>query len=995
MKYFLLLLGFCLPYWLIAQTLPPGFVQDRVVDGLNPVAMTLDHHGRIWIAEKDGLVRIVNEAGQLIQTPFINLPVDDYNERGLLGIALHPDFDHEPWVYLYYTVPGANRNRLSRFLANGDLAIPNSEEILMEFDSLQSYIHNGGALMFGQDNMLYIAIGEGADPAKAPDLSSFHGKILRLHLTGGIPPDNPYYSQLQGNYRAIYATGFRNPFTLTYDPRADRLWTGDVGGGDFEEIDLIEAGKDYGWPTVEGPRTNQPVGLNYEDPLIAYDHNTGCAVTAVLHIPDSFEAVPAVFRGRMLWGDYCEGFIHWQDSSGMTQTFATGMDRPIGMLVDEYNDCIYYLSRAGLGGGSPADNTSTNQGALWKIRYVGDGPPHISRQPQSALVPVGEGITFTLTAQGTQPLQYQWYRNGEALPSDTTSDLTIEEVNLAMDGDQIRCVVSNAFGSDSSDIAHLDVTSNQRPVPQIIKPDSQLLFRAGDTLHFSGIGEDPETGILPDSSLIWWVDLHHDLHTHPGAGPFLGVSNGSWVVPTIYETDPNIWYRINVAATDSAGLTGVGHRDIFPDLTMIFLDGPTGIQVNLDGRTLTVPTQIPGMIGLQRVALAPKAQIVNDSLYEFVSWDDGSTDLLRRELTPEAGLSMALLYRSIGLGQGRGLTGRYYLSPNLDFSSDPVLTRIDPEINFFWGGDSPAPGLPNDYFTVRWTGEVEAIFDEAYTFTVRSDDGVRLWVDGELLIDQWVAQAPTETSDSIQLKGQTRYPIVLEYMEIEGGAEVNLFWASPSTMKEVIPQRQLYPETEQPTGLLRGEIWLDLNQNGRFDGFESTLVGHLVHLYHNENHVQTVLTDSLGQYAFVLEDSGKYHVRADMTHEGTRLGAGIGLNFDGSTPSIFLDQGDTLVQNLPLFRTDEGLFQAFPMMRVYPNPFEDSFTLEYSQWLEGEVRMEIRDVTGRLVREYSGESGAGSHTREISGKTLAAGVYALTLVQDHHQRSHLILKGKD
>ena len=960
--------------------LPPGFVQDLVVDQLNPVSMTLDHHGRIWIAEKHGEVRIVNEAGQLLPAPFVSIQVDDYNERGLQGIALHPDFDNQPYVYLYYAIPGANRNRLSRFLANGDLAIPGSEEILMEFDQMAGTIHNGGAMAFGQNDMLFITTGEGADAEKASDLNSFHGKILRLHASGNIPPDNPFYNQLTGNLRAIYALGFRNPFAISYDLGNDRMFAGDVGGGEYEEVNLVEAGHNYGWPLIEGPRTFQPAPNQYSDPLVAYDHNVGCAITSLLYVPEGSTALPPGFHNSLIWGDYCQGFLRWRDRNGVEQVFATGIDRPLGMLIDEYNGWIYYLSRGGLGGGSEQDNTSTDEGTLWRLRYVGDGPPHISRQPQSVLVPFGEPVTFRVDAQGTGPLHFAWFVNGQMQP-DTLPNFTIPVTALSMDGWQIQSVVTNSFGIDSSDVATLSVTANRRPRPEILLPDSTLLFRGGDTLSFLGRAFDPETGQLPDSALTWWVDLHHDLHKHPGAGPFVGSSSGAWVVPTVYETDPDVWFRVSLSAVDSAGLHGLKQIDLQPDLSMVFVDGPAGITVNLDGRTLTLPAQQPGMIGLLRTLQATRAQRVGDTLYLFDSWDNGSVELLRKEYLPETGLQVRLNYQTRVLGNGTGLTGSYFISPELDFASDPVLIRLDSTVDFLWGNGSPGPGLPNDYFTVRWDGFVEPVFSEEYRFTVRADDGIRLWVNDQLIIDQWVPQPPTEASASIVLQAQQRYAIRLEYMEIEGGAEVNMYWESPSNEREIIPKRQLYPLPVVVPGQVRGLVWADRDRNGQPGSTEPKLDGHLVSLWQAEELVTSVATDAEGRYLMEGLLPGEYRVKADFTGSNGWYAGGTGLDLAGfSAPFTVADGGD-VIMNLGLFPETADDLRPLARVAVLPNPMEEDAVLIYRQRLDLPVQVQIRDVLGRLVWEANGPTGIGDKRVDLPTAELSVGFYLVEMRQ--------------
>jgi len=139
-------------------------------------------------------------------------------------------------------------------------------------------------------------------------------------------------------------------------------------------------------------------------------------------------------------------------------------------------------------------------------------------------------------------------------------------------------------------------------------------------------------------------------------------------------------------------------------------------------------------------------------------------------------------------GAGGGVKGQYYIGTDL---SDLVLTRTEPQINFSWGEGSPDPLVDVDLFSARWTGEVEAAYTETYTFYTLSDDGVRLWVDGQQLIDDWNDHGDTENSGTIDLVSGNTYSLVLEYYENVGGASAQLRWASPSTPKALIPQAAL------------------------------------------------------------------------------------------------------------------------------------------------------------------------------------------------------------
>jgi CubicO group peptidase (beta-lactamase class C family) len=142
-----------------------------------------------------------------------------------------------------------------------------------------------------------------------------------------------------------------------------------------------------------------------------------------------------------------------------------------------------------------------------------------------------------------------------------------------------------------------------------------------------------------------------------------------------------------------------------------------------------------------------------------------------------------------GWAAGTGLTGEYY--DNKDLTS-LKLTRVDPSVNFDWGLNSPDPSIANDTFSVRWTGQVEALFSQTYKFYARTDDGVRLWVNGQLIIDKWIDQK-AENSGSIALVAGQKYDLKMEYYENGSGAIAQLSWSSSSQLKQIIPQSQLYP----------------------------------------------------------------------------------------------------------------------------------------------------------------------------------------------------------
>src|SRR5262249_54115412 len=184
------------------------------------------------------------------------------------------------FVYIYYTSSqgGDLHNRLARLTANGDVAQSGSLDDLVDFPSIgDAVFHMGGALHFGPDGKIYVALGdhEYFDGAKLQTLEVPFGKILRFNSSGTIPSDNPFYSQASDVNGATYVMGLRNPFTFNFQPGTGRMFINDVGQEQWEEIDEGKAGKNYGWPVSEGPDN---VG-SFTGPIYYYSHNEGVAIT--------------------------------------------------------------------------------------------------------------------------------------------------------------------------------------------------------------------------------------------------------------------------------------------------------------------------------------------------------------------------------------------------------------------------------------------------------------------------------------------------------------------------------------------------------------------------------------------------------------------------------------------------------------------------------------------------------------------------------------------
>lgn len=629
----------------LAATLPAGFAETTIASGMSsPTAMAFAPDGRLFVAEQTGALRVIKN-GALLSTPFATLSVNSSGERGLLGIAFDPQFNTNNYVYLYYTTSTSPvRNRISRFTANGDVAVAGSEVQILNLDTLSSATnHNGGAIHFGPDGKLYAAVGDNANGANAQDLTTLHGKMLRLNKDGTVPADNPFYGSLSGNDRMIWAYGLRNPFTFNFQPETTRMFINDVGQSAWEEINDGVAASNYGWPGTEGETSNPA----YLSPLYAYGHGssstTGCAITGGAFYNPPVQNFPASYNGKFFFADYCTGWIRQYDSaSDTTSGFATGISSPVDLQVGP-DGALYYLYRGG--------------GGVRRISYTASQAPTISQHPADATVAAGQSASFSCAASGSAPITYQWQRNGSDIGGATSASYQIAATVMSDNGAQFRCIATNAFGSVTSNAATLTVTSNTAPVASITTPASGTTYAAGTTISYGGNGTDTQDGTLPGSAFTWQVDFHHDTHSHPFMAATTGSKSGSFAIPTSGETATNVWYRLYLTVQDSGGLTHTVYRDITPRISQITIDTVRdGLQVTVDGQPHTAPYTLASVHGMQRSVGTSSPQTVTGAPWTFLSWSDGGA-MTHTITTPSSNATYTAVFKAqMSIPSGEGIT---------------------------------------------------------------------------------------------------------------------------------------------------------------------------------------------------------------------------------------------------------------------------------------------------------------------------------------------------
>lgn len=276
----------------------------------------------IYIVEQTGVIKsFVNSPDTSSSSVVLDLTskILSGGERGLLGLAFHPNFKQNGLFYVDYTAKPDGRTVIAQYTMQNGVVSPDSEKIILEVTQPYSN-HNAGQIMFGLDNYLYITLGDGGsggDPhGNGQNPATLLGSILRINIDHSsinrnytIPIDNPFVNNTLGYRQEIYAYGLRNPWRISQDPKTGTIWAGDVGQNKYEEVDIIQKGKNYGWNTMEGfscynPSTNcNKTGL--QEPITDYSHSDGIAITGGYVYRGNISSL----YGNYIFGDYGSGKI--------------------------------------------------------------------------------------------------------------------------------------------------------------------------------------------------------------------------------------------------------------------------------------------------------------------------------------------------------------------------------------------------------------------------------------------------------------------------------------------------------------------------------------------------------------------------------------------------------------------------------------------------------------------------------------------------------------
>lgn len=586
-----------------------GFVGDVVVGGLeNPTDFAFAPDGRIFVAQRflgsapsTGTVRVIKN-GAVLPTPFITLAVNSRGERGIVGLALDPNFAVNNYVYIYYTLElnaadpdGRKASRLIRVTAAGDVAQSGSEVVLLGSvlpDAAHNYTcelypagtdclpadspyHVGGGMRFGIDGKLFLSIGDSAQygfgtPLRAQNLDKMSGKILRVNPNGTAPTDNPFYNgNVNANRSKVWQYGFRNPFRWGFWPGTNTPMVGDVGTDRWEEIDTGPPGANFGWPCYEGNELAvEPIYLTdavcvalYASgsaipPLYTYPRGSGAAIIGGLFYWGTSN-YPPEYVGRFFFADYISDTMSAIDP--ITKNVVMVLSQARGAVDWEYgpDGNLWYL--AGADGFEEVRRLRWDTGNLPPIAVA-------SGVPTAGLAP----LNVQFSSAGSYEPEGQALTFGWQFGDGASSSLPNPAHTYVANGNYTAVLRVTDPGGAFAEATVPITVGNAPPVPKILGPINGSVYTSGDTIELIGAGTDLEDGVLAPSSLAWKVFLVHCAPSNVCHEHDYLTASGVYVTFTApthsIEGGDYFFARAELTATDSTSLTGTVSRIFGPDV---------------------------------------------------------------------------------------------------------------------------------------------------------------------------------------------------------------------------------------------------------------------------------------------------------------------------------------------------------------------------------------------------------------------------------------------
>ena len=601
---------------LTSSGVPAGFTKQLLASGLaNPTVFAFAPNGDIYLGEQGGAILIYRN-GQVLPTPVVTLNTDGSGEKGLLGLALDPNFATNGYMYVSYTTLDEHA-QLSRFTVQNGVASLASEVVYLKGNQLQNMHHSANDLHIGPDGKLWWSVGDNVPSiSNAQALTNIYGKILRFNLDGTIPNDNPFI-HVPGAVPAIYAYGLRNPFRFTFLPNGQAM-TEDTGSSYWEEMDTIQPGGNYGWDFYEGNCGS----CGYINPAYAYGHLPvdGAASAIAAYTGSVF---PRLYDQVVFFGDYNRGDIEAVafDPTYHTETSDTVFDSSAGTIADLQegpDGNLYYVS--------------IFEGTFTKISATGPFSPTAaaSVSPNAGIGPLTVQFSSTGSSEPyARPLTYSWNFGDGTAPSTAANPSHTYTVNGTY-----TATLTVSSGSQSSNATTTVVVGHTAPTASITNPLAGATYHAGQTVTFSGSAVDAVDGVLPASAYTWQVDFYSNglaqpfyssEAPYPFYGPVTGVTSSSFHIPEDLSNDPTTFYRSTLNVVDSLGIHTVVTRDIHPVATSwSATTNVPGAAYVVDGTWHTSAYTTQDSVGVQHVLIGVPTQTIGGIRYRFHGWSDGS-----------------------------------------------------------------------------------------------------------------------------------------------------------------------------------------------------------------------------------------------------------------------------------------------------------------------------------------------------------------------------------
>ncbi|MGB9376923.1 MAG: PQQ-dependent sugar dehydrogenase [Mycobacteriales bacterium] len=642
---------------LAASSGPAGFSDSLVVSVPNPTGIAWTPDGRMLLTQDNGQVRVVRN-GVLKATPALALGarVCTGGERGLSSIAVDPVFPTNHYVYLFWSFNKYNDcgttagttppSRVARYvLGDNDIIAPATEKVIVDGIASPSTTHLAGDLHFGADGLLYISTGDGGctigDPTKCASLNTnsrrmdiANGKILRVTSDGTIPVSNPYASAPgarhctdpagvpagTGPCAETFASGFRNPYRFAQRPGTSNFLVNDVGQANWEEIDDLVAGKDYGWNVREGhcatDSTTDCGPTTFENPIFDYSHADGCgSITGGAFVPDG--VWPAPYSGSYLFADFvCGGIFRLAPNTGGGYDrvpFFTGVLNPNVIAFGPYGvgSALYYLNYFG--------------GEVHRIAYTSGANTapvaSFTHRPNGLKVTLDGGASYDPDS-GDAVRKWSWkFGDGK---SATTVTPTVTHTYGRKKVFTATLQVTDSNGAVSPPVTRKIYAGEHAPVIKLTAPVATARFAVGDVVPLSATATDAEDGTLAPGALTWTVLLNHNTHQHPYLGPVTGRTiSPTYPSPEDVAAADTSYLIVSVTARDSRGLTTSVVFNLLPrKVTLTFGTSPVGGTVQIRGIDYLTPTSITAW-HKQHLLVAAPDQDIGGTPMTFASWSDG------------------------------------------------------------------------------------------------------------------------------------------------------------------------------------------------------------------------------------------------------------------------------------------------------------------------------------------------------------------------------------